>query len=50
MNYDNMPKNGNKDDKRTVKTMRELGELMKSRGTGPMMMKRDRRASRQMER
>ncbi len=50
MNYDNMPKNGNKEDKRTVKTMRELGELMKARSSGPMLVKRDRRSSRKMER
>jgi hypothetical protein len=50
MNYDNMTKNGNKDDKRTTKTMRELGELMKSRAAGPMMVKRDKRSSRKMER
>ncbi len=50
MNYDKMDKNGNKEDKRTVKTMRELGELMKARAAGPMMVKRDRRASRKMER
>lgn len=50
MNYDKVDKNGNKEDKRTVKTMRELGELMKARANGPMMVKRDRRGSRKMER
>jgi hypothetical protein len=50
MNYEKMQKDSNKEDKRTVKTMRELGELMKARSSGPMMVKRDKRSSRKMER